>query len=76
MLRQGLIAPPNGSRSGRARCIDGELGDVLLGTREGRAGGREIIVVNPFGLALEDVAVARCVYERAVALGLGTSLER
>jgi ornithine cyclodeaminase/alanine dehydrogenase-like protein (mu-crystallin family) len=76
MLREGLIASPSGSRSAGPRHIDGELGEVLVGTRKGRTRAGEIILVNPFGLALEDVAVARRVHERAVGLGLGTALER
>ena len=78
MLRARQIrAPraPDDSPDG-PRAIDGELGDVLIGAREGRSRADEIIVVNPFGLAIEDVAVARCVYERALELGLGTELER
>jgi ornithine cyclodeaminase/alanine dehydrogenase-like protein (mu-crystallin family) len=65
MLRDGLIAE-----------TDGELGDVLIGAVEGRSSAGEVIVMNPFGLAIEDLALARLVYERAGALALGTVLER
>jgi ornithine cyclodeaminase len=65
------------ARSGElTRPIDGELGDVLIGRRAGRSRPDEVVLVNPFGLAVEDVAVARRVYEHAASIGLGTALER
>jgi ornithine cyclodeaminase len=77
MLRNGEVCGPDERAIGAtARRIDGELGDVLIGRRDGRAGPDEIILVNPFGLAIEDVAVACRVYEQALRVGLGTSLER
>jgi len=79
MLCEGLIAGPEAgaaSSTGTPRRIDGELGSVLLGTLEGRSNPDEIIVVNPYGLAIEDLALAQRVYTRAAELGLGTLLER
>lgn len=58
-----------------SRPIDGELGELLIGTREGRSRPDEIIIVNPFGLAIEDLAVADRVYRQVSRLGLGTALE-
>ena len=75
MIRAGRIRSPDGPGDG-ARPIDGELGEILIGARPGRSRPEEIILVNPFGLAIEDIAVARRVYRRALQLGLGTSLER
>lgn len=66
LLREGTIA----------RADDGELGRLLAGTQQGRSHPDEIIVVNPFGLAIEDLAVAEQVYAFATASGLGTSLDR
>lgn len=74
MLRAGRLCGP-GERSEGARPIDGELGELLTGTREARTDPGEIILVNPFGLAIEDVAVARRVYEQALRLDLGTRLD-
>ncbi len=73
MLRDGTICGPN-QHSGRA--IDGELGQLLAGRRRGRSHPDEIIVVNPFGLAIEDLAIATQVYQHARASGLGTNLNR
>jgi ornithine cyclodeaminase len=75
MLRAGQITGP-ADPDGPGRTIDGELGEILIGAREGRAGPQEIILVNPFGLAVEDVAVARSVHRHAERRGLGTALAR
>lgn len=79
MHRAGQIRGPddnNALTTTPARPIDGELGELLIGTREGRSRPDEIILVNPFGLAIEDVALADRVYREARRLGLGTALER
>jgi alanine dehydrogenase len=41
-----------------------ELGRILAGEQEGRAGGDEITVFDSTGLAVQDLAVAALVYER------------
>lgn len=74
MARAGLVRSRDSDGDGRP--IDGELGELLTGARPGRALPDEIIVVNPFGLAIEDVAVAIKVYRQAERLDLGTVLER
>lgn len=51
-----------------------ELGEVVAGRAPGRASDEELIVFDSTGLAIEDVAAAALVYERAVARGLGLSL--
>jgi hypothetical protein len=60
----------------KRRAIDGELGELLTGKREGRTRSDEIIVVNPFGLALEDLAVSQQIHRHALKNGLGTWLKR
>jgi ornithine cyclodeaminase/alanine dehydrogenase-like protein (mu-crystallin family) len=52
--------------------IVGELGDVLLGRIRGRRDKGEITLFKSLGIAVEDVASARYVYERARADGIGT----
>jgi ornithine cyclodeaminase/alanine dehydrogenase-like protein (mu-crystallin family) len=50
------------------------IGDIIVGRRPGRTSDDEIIVgVNP-GNGIHDVAAGKFVYDRAVALGLGTEL--
>jgi alanine dehydrogenase len=41
-----------------------ELGNVLLGTEEGRRGDEEITIFDSTGLAVQDLAVALAVYRR------------
>ncbi|MDQ3992887.1 MAG: ornithine cyclodeaminase [Actinomycetota bacterium] len=75
MLRAGQISGPAEAADG-VPAIDGELGQLLTGACEGRSSPDEIILVNPFGLAIEDLALARRVQQHALELGLGTALER
>ncbi|MEU6643163.1 2,3-diaminopropionate biosynthesis protein SbnB [Saccharomonospora sp. NPDC046836] len=54
--------------------LHAELGEVLAGTRPGRESDDEIILLNPMGMAVEDIACAAEVYTRAKARGIGTWL--
>jgi ornithine cyclodeaminase len=54
--------------------ILGELGAVLAGKVAGRGGASEITLFKSLGLAVEDVAAVRHVYEKALAAGEGTSV--
>lgn len=56
--------------------LHAELGEVVAGMRPGREGSDEIIVLNPMGMAIEDIACARAVYDAAIAEGVGTWLAR
>jgi ornithine cyclodeaminase len=76
LYREGLIDGPEATATGRARRVDGQIGEVVLGTRPGRSSSDEVILVNPFGLSIEDVALAAQVYATARRLGLGSYLER
>jgi ornithine cyclodeaminase/alanine dehydrogenase-like protein (mu-crystallin family) len=55
--------------------ICGELGELLLGRRRGRQSDSEITVFKSLGLAVEDVAAARLIYDNAVKAGAGTRVE-
>jgi ornithine cyclodeaminase/alanine dehydrogenase-like protein (mu-crystallin family) len=52
-----------------------ELGEVLLGRDAGRRSPEEITLFKSVGVAVEDLAAARLVYERAIAGGSGTRIE-
>jgi ornithine cyclodeaminase/alanine dehydrogenase-like protein (mu-crystallin family) len=52
--------------------IAAELGHVLTGQVPGRTSPDEVTIFKSIGVAIEDVAVAAFVYEKAVAHGLGT----
>lgn len=52
--------------------IRGEIGDLLRGTVEGRTARDEITLFKSLGLAVEDIAAVRHVYEKARTSGAGT----
>jgi alanine dehydrogenase len=51
--------------------VHAELADVIEGTKAGRASAEEIVVFDSTGTALEDVAAAVAVYEKARKEGRG-----
>lgn len=55
--------------------IHGELGDVVAGLKPGRTSDEEITVFDSTGVALQDVAAAAAVYERAHALTTVTKVD-
>jgi alanine dehydrogenase len=56
----------------RREDVYAELAEILDGVKPGRTSDEEITVFDSTGTALEDVAAAAAVYEKAVALGRGT----
>ena len=52
----------------------GELGNVLLGAIPGRQGPDDVTVFKSLGIAMEDVASAHPVYQRAKEGGVGTEV--
>jgi alanine dehydrogenase len=52
-----------------------ELGQVIAGQVKGREGPEDITVFASQGLALEDMAAARVVYDRAVERDVGREIE-
>ncbi|WP_163999195.1 ornithine cyclodeaminase family protein [Pyxidicoccus caerfyrddinensis] len=54
--------------------IAGTLGEVVAGKKPGRAGD-EITVFDSTGLALQDVALARALYDVALKRGVGQQLD-
>jgi ornithine cyclodeaminase len=53
-------------------AIHASLGDVLAGTRPGRASDREITIFGSVGLPCQDLPAAWMAYQRANALGRGS----
>jgi len=51
-----------------------ELGQVVAGTHEGRRHPDDVTLFESLGVAIEDVAVARRVYDNALRLGIGEEL--
>jgi len=55
--------------------IVGEIGDVLTGDVDGRESATEITLFKSVGLAVEDLAAALHVYEKAKKTGAGITVE-
>jgi alanine dehydrogenase len=55
--------------------VHAELGEVLADEAPGRTSAEEITVFDSGGTAIETVAAAHLLYERAVEEGLGTEIE-
>ena len=79
MYRSGQVSGPHTAgdeASSDCRRVDAELGEVVAGLKPGRRHEDEVILVNPFGMAIEDVALATRVYQLAMSRQLGIQLER
>ena len=77
LAEPGDIIEPLRTGAITADHIVAELGALVLGEREtlGRQNDQEITLFKSLGLAIEDVAAAHHVYERALARGTGTPIE-
>ncbi len=62
-LRQGLISEES---------IFCEIGEILLGRKQGRTSNAEITIFDTTGMAVQDTMTAANIYERALASGLGS----
>ena len=75
----GASRPRAGDSDAEERAIGdaivGEIGEVLIGKAPGRGSESEITVYKSLGIAVEDVAAARSIYEKAKASGTGRWLE-
>jgi alanine dehydrogenase len=54
--------------------IYAELSEILTGSKPGRTNDSEITVFKSVGVALQDVATARLLYERALARKIGKEI--
>ncbi len=55
--------------------IAGQLGEILTGGKTGRTSPQDITIFDSTGLAIQDVAVAQLVYQKAVKNDKGQVLE-
>jgi len=65
-LQEGAIGPDH---------IRAELGEVVIGAAPGRSSDDELTIFRSMGLAVEDLAAAEYVLERAQATGAGTTVD-
>jgi ornithine cyclodeaminase/alanine dehydrogenase-like protein (mu-crystallin family) len=56
--------------------IHADLGELVARLKPGRESAEERTIACNLGLALDDMAVAPTIYQRAVAMGIGTWLAR
>jgi alanine dehydrogenase len=59
-LRQGMYSTDE---------VRGTLAELVIGKKRGRANADDITVFDSTGIAIEDIAVARFIYEKAVEKG-------
>jgi alanine dehydrogenase len=55
--------------------IRAEIGEVLAGVKPGRRAADEITLYKAVGIAIQDVATASLVYQKALARKVGTTVE-
>jgi ornithine cyclodeaminase/alanine dehydrogenase-like protein (mu-crystallin family) len=65
-IEAGLFGPEH---------VSDELGEVLAGTKPGRSSPDEITIYQSCGIAVQDVAAAQLVYDRARSFGIGTEID-
>lgn len=61
-ISEGLFSPD---------AVYGELGEIVAGLKPGRTSREEVTVFDSTGLAIQDVATAKLVYEKALREGRG-----
>lgn len=54
--------------------LHAELGEIVIGAKPGRQTPEEVIVLNPMGMAVEDIACAQRLYQKALDQGVGKRL--
>ena len=52
-----------------------ELGEIITGKKEARTNNKEITIFKSNGLAIQDAATAKLVYEKALEAGIGIKVE-
>jgi len=55
--------------------IHAELGEIIVGKKAGRTRENEITLFKSNGLAIQDAAAAKLVYDKAAKAGIGTRVE-
>lgn len=80
MHRAGTLLGPDGeprtgvSPQARTKQVDATLGDIVIGRHPGRHSEADIVISNPFGMSILDVAVADRVGSEAESRGIGRLL--
>ncbi|MGA1821070.1 MAG: ornithine cyclodeaminase family protein [Thermoplasmatota archaeon] len=64
-IREGIIAENH---------IYAELGEIITGRKLGRSDMKQITLFKSNGLAIQDAATAKLVYDKAVEMGIGENI--
>ena len=65
-IAEGLFGPEH---------VSDELGEVLAGTKPGRRDPEQVTIYQSCGIAVQDVAAAKMVLDKARAAGLGVDID-
>ena len=60
---------PESSPDPAARAVDTTIGDILAGNHPGRKNANDIVLSNPFGMSILDIAVAHSIPPIAIEYG-------
>ncbi len=52
--------------------VNAEIGEIIIGKKQGRTSDNEIIIYDATGTALQDIAAAAYIYEKALKENIGT----
>ena len=55
--------------------IYADIGEIVTGKKKGRASDEEITIFDSTGLAIQDIATAWMIYQKAIKKGLGKEVE-
>ncbi|WP_416979259.1 ornithine cyclodeaminase [Streptomyces sp. T028] len=76
LARAGRVSGPGTDAPEGGRAVDSALPTLFAGGYRRTVAEHERVVINPFGMGVQDIAVAGAVYERALARGAGLRLAR
>ena len=62
-------------RSIAPSAVHAEIGEVLAGSKPGRTDESEITLYKSVGIAVQDVAAAHLIYNKALQQGVGSAVE-
>jgi ornithine cyclodeaminase/alanine dehydrogenase-like protein (mu-crystallin family) len=78
MYRAGALLGPGGEAAvpstPTARAVDATLADIVSGRHPGRTGSSDVVLSNPFGMGILDVALATAVRAAATS-GVGVEID-
>ncbi|WP_052322758.1 hypothetical protein [Methanotorris formicicus] len=74
-MHSGEINVPISNNEITKENIYGEIGEIIVGKKNGREKDNEITIFDSTGLAIQDVAVAHRLYLEAQKLGIRNRVE-